>query len=70
MGEIQLAPVDRLIRKAGAERVSDGAKKVLAGILEDLAKQITEAAVQYARHAKRKTITDEDVKLAAKALLG
>ncbi|MDN5358663.1 MAG: DNA-binding protein [Candidatus Diapherotrites archaeon] len=70
MGELQLAPVDRLIRKAGAERVSDKAVEVLANILEDLAKQITEAAVQYARHAKRKTITAEDIKLAAKALLG
>lgn len=70
MGELQLAPVDRLIRKAGAERVSDGAKRVLAAILEDLAEQITKAAIQYARHAKRKTITAEDIKLAAKALLG
>ncbi len=70
MGELQLAPVDRLIRKAGAERVSDEAVKVLANLLEDLAKQITEAAVQYARHAKRKTITADDIKLAAKAILG
>jgi histone H3/H4 len=70
MGELQLAPVDRLIRKAGAERVSDAAVKVLADVLEDLAKQITEAAAQCARHAKRKTVTADDIKLAAKAVLG
>ncbi len=68
MGELQLAPVDRLIRKAGAQRVSDEAVKVLAEVLEDIAVKITQAAVNYARYAKRKTVTAEDVNLAYKTL--
>ncbi len=70
MGILQLAPVDRLIRKAGAQRVSDAAVKALAEILEDLAVEITKVAVEYAKHAKRKTVTADDVKLAFKSVVG
>lgn len=70
MGILQLAPVDRLIRKAGAQRVSDAAVKTLAEILEDLAIQITETAAQIAKHSKRKTVTGDDIKLAVKTVLG
>ncbi len=70
MGILQIAPVDRLIRKAGAQRVSSDAAKVLAEILEDIALKIAEIAVSYARHAKRKTVTEEDIKLAFKTLMG
>ena len=70
MGVLQLAPVERLIRKAGAQRVSDAAVKALAEILEDIAIKITEVAVQYAKHAKRKTVTADDIKLAFKSIFG
>ena len=70
MGILQLAPVDRLIRKAGAQRVSDEAVKVLAEFLEDFAIKLTKVAVEYAQHAGRKTITAEDVKLAIETVMG
>ena len=62
---LPLAAVERLIKKAGAERVSADAVKALAEILETFAEDVAERAVRYANYAKRKTITREDIELAA-----
>ena len=64
MAELPHAPIERLIRKAGAERVSEDAAKALAAVLEELAAGISNKAVKLAKHAGRKTITAEDIKLA------
>jgi len=62
---IPMAAVERLMKKAGAERISPGAVKALVEILESTAKDIASRAVRYSRYAKRNTIKREDIELAA-----
>ena len=65
--DIAIAPMRRIIKAAGADRVSDEAAGALGEVLEDEGKQIAARALSFARHAGRKTVTKEDIKLAAKA---
>ena len=66
MSELPIAPVTRLIRNAGAERVSEDASQELIRLLEEEAEKIAGKAINLARHAKRKTVTREDIVEATK----
>lgn len=66
MGELPKAAVERLIRKAGAKRVSDSAVEALVELLEDVADDVSSQALKMAHHANRKTVTGEDIKIASK----
>ena len=63
---IPVAPVDRLIRKAGAGRVSDKGAERLAQILEEVGELLARSAFEITEHTGRKTITDKDIDLAYK----
>ena len=67
--EIALASVHRIIKKFGAERVSDSAADELRRILEIVGENVARQAVELARHAHRKTIKPEDISLASKSIL-
>ncbi|MHA1960931.1 MAG: histone [Candidatus Thorarchaeota archaeon] len=63
---IPVAPIDRLIRKTGANRVSDRGAEKLAQILEEVGEYLAKRAHQITEHTGRKTITDKDIELAYK----
>jgi histone H3/H4 len=67
--ELGLAAVYRLIKKGGAERVSDEAAEELRVILEEIAVKIAQQAVELAAHAGRKTVRASDIRLASKNVL-
>ena len=66
--EIPKAPIARIIKDTGAERVSEDAKAELAEYLEEVARDVAIEANNVAKIAKRKTIKPEDIKLAIKNL--
>jgi len=66
--ELQLAPMHRIIRKAGAERVSEGAADELRKALEDIGVKIAREALDFATHAGRKTVKSEDIRIAVKKI--
>jgi len=61
---IPFAPIERVIRNAGAQRVSESAGMELTEILEQYGLEISREAIKLAEHAGRKTIKAEDIKLA------
>jgi histone H3/H4 len=63
---IPLAAMEKILKLAGAERVSDKSKAALKEVLEDIAEEIASNAVKFAQHAGRKTVKAGDIKLAAK----
>lgn len=65
---IAAAPMADIMRKNGAERVSEKAAREMAEVLMDVANDLAKDAVRFAAHAGRKTIKREDIALARKEL--
>jgi len=63
MGELPLAAMERIIRKGAGLRVSESAAKEMAQYLEEEGVRISQKAAMFSKHAGRKTITDEDLRL-------
>jgi DNA-binding protein len=63
MAELPLAPFERIAKKAGAKRISAEAVEELRNTIEDMALELAKHAVDFAHHARRKTVKESDIKL-------
>ena len=64
--ELGLSAMYRILKKSGAERVSDESANELRRVIEEIAETIAKNAIDMSSHAGRKTVKAEDVKLASK----
>ncbi len=67
---IPVAPINRLMRQAGATRVADNGSIAMAMKLEEFCTQVTKQAYRLALHAGRKTVNAKDVEFAYDLVLG
>lgn len=58
--------MERLLKRAGASRVSEGAKEALREVLEARGDELATDAIKYSEHAGRRTVLKEDIILAKK----
>ncbi|MDP3917361.1 MAG: histone family protein [Nanoarchaeota archaeon] len=63
---LPLAAMEKLLKEAGASRVSEDAKEALKDILEEYSKELGKKAVNFSKHSGRKTVKAADVRLAYK----
>lgn len=66
MAIIPKLPFERILKNAGAKRVSHGALEEFSRIMEERLTEIAKEAVMLAKHAGRKTIIEEDIRIARK----
>ena len=64
--ELGLSAMYRILKKSGAQRVSDESAVELRRVIEEIAEAVAKNAVDLSNHAGRKTVKAEDVKLASK----
>jgi histone H3/H4 len=62
------APFERILKKVGAKRVSYEACDEFAKVMEEKLLDVAKDSVDLAKHAGRKTIVEEDIRIAKKKL--
>jgi histone H3/H4 len=65
MTEFSQSAVERIMKKAGAERVSADAAETLSGLMEDYGIFLAKEAKKMSDHAGRKTLRGSDIRMAA-----
>lgn len=58
---LSASAMEKLLKKAGADRVSNSAKAKMIEVLEDYAQHLGRKAVRFSRHAGRKTVKSVDI---------
>lgn len=64
MAELPKAPTARIMKNAGAQRISGDAVDELLDVMESYGTEIASRANDLAHHAGRKTVKASDIKLA------
>lgn len=65
---LPLLPFERILKKAGAKRVSQDALEEFSMVVEEKLYAVAKEAAILAKHAGRKTIIDEDVRIAKRRI--
>ncbi len=65
MTELSQSAVERIMKKAGAERVSADAAETLSGLMEEHGIFLAKEAKKMSDHAGRKTLRGSDIRMAA-----
>jgi histone H3/H4 len=65
MTELSQSAVERIMKKAGAERVSADAAETLGALMEDYGIFLAKEAKKMSDHAGRKTLRGSDIRMAA-----
>jgi histone H3/H4 len=68
MSILPTAPIGRIIKNAGGQRVSEESKEALGKLLEEYGEDISRQAVLLSKHAGRVTVNASDIELAVKEL--
>ena len=61
-------PFERILKNAGAKRVSQDALEEFANVMEEKLYKIAKEAAVLAKHAGRKTVIAEDVRIAKRKI--
>ena len=64
-GNFANARVEKLVRDAGAQRVAADAVERMNEVVSEYGMKIARYAVEIARHSGRKTVKENDIKLAS-----
>lgn len=67
--EISMSAILRLAKQSGADRVGRDAQEEMRRLLEDIAVKVAVLAWEYTKHAHRKTVKADDIRLAFKVVL-
>lgn len=68
MSEFPRMPFERILKRAGAKRVSKSALEEFATVMEEKMFKIANEAAILAKHAGRKTILGEDIRVAKRKI--
>ncbi|RLI44822.1 histone [Candidatus Bathyarchaeota archaeon] len=70
MGELAIAAMHRIIKKAGASMIIASAAREISPVWAVIGSKIGREAIDWAMHASRKTVKAEDIRKAAEKILG